>query len=59
MLETLRARGEGSDRIRWLGGITDLTDMSSSKLQEIVKDRKPGVLQFKRLQRIVYNLATE
>ena len=26
--------------MRWLGGITDLVDMSLSKLQEMVKDRE-------------------
>ena len=32
-------------RIRWLYGITDSMEMSVSKLQEIVKAGKPGMLQ--------------
>ena len=42
-----------------MDGITDSMDMSLSKLQEIVKDRKPGVLQSRGSQRVRYNSATE
>ena len=34
-------------------------DMSLSKLREIVKDRKPAVLQFVGMQRVEHNLTTE
>ena len=38
-----------------MDGITDSTAMSLSKLQEMVKDRKPGVLLFTGLQRVRYD----
>ena len=37
-IESRRRRGQ--QRMRWLDDITDTTDMSLSKLQEIVKDRE-------------------
>ena len=53
-------RKRGQQRMKWLDSITDLMDMSLSKLLEIVKDRagKPGMLQFMRLRRVGHGLVT-
>ena len=52
-------RKRGKQRMRWLDSNTDSTDMSLSKLREIVEDRGAGVLQSTGSQRAGHDLATE
>ena len=63
MLGKIEDRRKGQQRMRWLDASQWLDpnsmEMSLSKLQQMVKDRKPGMLQSMGSQRVKYDLRTE
>ena len=52
-------RRRGQQRTRWLDGITDSVDVGLGELQELVRDRRPGVLWFMGLERVRHDWTTE
>ena len=59
MLGKTEGERREQQRMRWLDSITDSMDMTSSKLREVVKTGKLGLLQSMGLQRVGRDLVTE
>ena len=54
-----KQKERGRQKMRLLDSITDSMDMNLSKLQEVVEDRKVGVLESIESQRVRHDLVTE
>ena len=59
MVKVEGRRRRESQRMRWMGGITNAMDMNLSILWEMVRTKRPGVLQSMGSQRVGHDWPTE
>ena len=59
MLGKIEKRRRGHQKMRRLDGITDAMNMNLGRFQEMVRDRRPDVLQSTGSPRIGHNWVTE
>ena len=52
-------RRRGQQRMRWLDGITDRTDLSLGELRDMMRDREACMLQSVGLRTVGHDLVTE
>ena len=52
-------RRRGRQRMRWLDNLTDSMGKNMNILHQMVKDRKPGMLQSMGSPRVTHDLVTE